>query len=59
MSEIEGATDGKNYIGECVSAELFNIMKHHEPFNEKRYIKNLLNLPKEPFEKWQIAASPP
>ena len=43
-------TDAKKYIGQCVSVELFNIMKHQQPFDEKRFIKNLLNLPKEPFE---------
>jgi hypothetical protein len=43
-------TDAKKYIGQCVAIEIFNIMKHHQPFDEKRFIKNLLNLPKEPFE---------
>jgi hypothetical protein len=43
-------SDAKKYIGRCVAVEIFNIMKHHQPFDEKRYVKNLLNLPKEPFE---------
>lgn len=43
-------TDAKKYIGQCVAIEIFNVMKHHQPFDEKRFIKNLLNLPKEPFE---------
>jgi hypothetical protein len=42
--------DAKKCIGQCVAVELFNIMKHHQPFDEKRYVQNLLNLPKEPFE---------
>ena len=42
--------DAKKYIGQCVAVELFNIMKYHQPFDEKRYVENLLNLPKEPFE---------
>ena len=42
--------DTKKYIGQCVAVELFNIMKNHLQFDEKRYVKNLLNLPKEPFE---------
>lgn len=42
--------DAKKYIGQCIAVELFNIMKHHQPFDEKRYVQNLLNLPKEPFE---------
>ena len=43
-------TDAKKYIGQCVAIEIFNVMKHHQPFDEKRFIKNLLNLPKVPFE---------
>jgi hypothetical protein len=44
------AIDAKKYIGQCVAVEIFNIMKHNQPFDEKRYVQNLLNLPKEPFE---------
>jgi len=40
----------KQLIGQCVTVELFDIMKHGKSFNEKRYIKNLKQLPKEPFE---------
>ncbi len=43
-------TDAKKYIGQCVALEIFNLMKHKRPFDEKRYVQNLLNLPKEPFE---------
>jgi len=43
-------TDAKKYIGQCVAVELFHIMQHHQPFDEKRYVQNLLNLPKEPFD---------
>ncbi|MGN6602610.1 MAG: hypothetical protein ACTHK8_09175 [Ginsengibacter sp.] len=42
--------DAKKYIGQCVAVELFHIMNHQQPFNEKRYVQNLLNLPKEPVE---------
>ncbi len=42
--------DVKKYIGQCVAVELFNIMKHKQPFDQKRYLENLNNLPKEPFE---------
>jgi hypothetical protein len=38
-------------IGQCIAVELFNVMKYKEPFNLERYIKNLLGLPKEPFEE--------
>jgi hypothetical protein len=37
-------------IGQCVAVELFQVMNFKEPFDEKRYIKNLKDLPKEPFE---------
>ena len=37
-------------IGQCVAIELFQVMKFKEPFDEMRYITNLKNLPKEPFE---------
>ena len=43
-------TNVKKMIGQCVAVELFNIMKHEKPFDEKRYIKNLHQLPKEPFD---------
>jgi hypothetical protein len=42
--------DAKMYIGQCVAVEIFNIMKYQQKFDEKRYIGNLKNLPKEPFE---------
>ena len=40
----------KQLIGQCVAVELFNIFKFSKPFDEKRYIRNLNNLPKEPIE---------
>jgi len=40
----------KQLIGQCVAVELFGVFKHGEPFDEKRYVKNLKNLPKEPFD---------
>lgn len=46
ISKIEA----KKYIGQCVAVEIFNVLKHKQPFDEKRYIQNLLNLPKEPFD---------
>jgi hypothetical protein len=42
--------DAKRYIGQCIAVELFNIMKHGEAFNERRFIRNLLRLPEDPFE---------
>ena len=31
-----------------VAAEIYDVMKNKEPFNQERYIKRLNNLPKEP-----------
>jgi hypothetical protein len=42
--------DAKIYIGQAVTVEIFNIMKHGEPFNMERYLKNLSRLPEEPAE---------
>jgi hypothetical protein len=38
----------KQLIGQCLAVELSDIVNSGKPFNEKRYIKNLKNLPKEP-----------
>lgn len=43
--------DAKKLIGQCVVVEVFDAMKNGKPFNEKRYIRNLNNLPKEPSDK--------
>lgn len=43
-------SDTRQMIGQCLAVELFNIMKFGKPFDNKRYIKNLKALPKEPFE---------
>ena len=42
--------NAKIYIGQCIAVEIFNIMKHHQPFDEKRFVKNLEKLPEEPEE---------
>lgn len=34
----------------AVSTEVFHTLKHQEPFNAERYIKNLKRLPKLPWE---------
>lgn len=38
-------------IGQCLSIEIFNVMKHGIPYNNEQYINNLLALPKEPFDE--------
>ncbi len=40
----------KQLIGQCVAVEIYNMMKYKKPSDNERYIKNLNNLPKEPFE---------
>jgi len=37
-------------IGQCVAVEIFDVLKNKKPFNKSRYIKNLNQLPKEPFD---------
>lgn len=37
-------------IGQCVAVEIFDVLKHKKPFDKNRYIKNLNQLPKEPFD---------
>lgn len=40
----------RQMIGQCVAVELFEIIKMKKPFDNDRYIRNLKNLPKEPFK---------
>lgn len=40
----------KQMIGQCLAVELFDVLKNRTPYNNERFIKNLLALPKEPFE---------
>lgn len=40
--------DAKLYIAQAVCVEVFDIMTLQKEFNEKRYLKNLKRLPKEP-----------
>jgi hypothetical protein len=42
--------DAKIYIAQAVCVEVFNIMKHNEPCDQARYVRNLQRLPKEPQE---------
>jgi len=45
-----GDFETKQLIGQCIAVELFQVLKFQKPFDENRYVKNLNNLPKEPFE---------
>jgi len=40
----------RQMIGQCLAVELFDVLKHGRPYNNERYIKNLITLPKEPFD---------
>jgi hypothetical protein len=40
----------KQMIGQCLAIEIFNVIKFGKPYNNERYIKNLIALPKEPFD---------
>ncbi len=38
------------YIATALSVEIFGALKHQEPYNNERYIKNLKALPKLPYD---------
>jgi len=40
----------RQMIGQCIAVELFEIFKFNKPYNNERYIKNLIELPIEPFD---------
>lgn len=40
----------KQYLGQCLAVELFDMMKLKRMFDKDRYIKNLNALPLEPFD---------
>jgi hypothetical protein len=40
----------RQMIGQCLAVELFDVMKNRKPYNNERYTKSLLALPKKPFE---------
>jgi hypothetical protein len=40
----------RQYIGQCVAVEIFDVIKNRKPYDNDRYVKNLLKLPDEPFD---------
>ncbi len=40
----------RQMIGQCIAVELFDVLKFSKPYNNERYFKNLIALPKEPFD---------
>ena len=51
MNIGESRENAMRFIATALSVELFGVLKHNEPFNEKRYNKNLKELPKLPYEE--------
>jgi hypothetical protein len=50
MSMGESRENAIRYIGCALSVEIYEALKHHSPYNEERYIKNLKALPKLPYD---------
>jgi hypothetical protein len=42
--------EAKQLIGKCIALEIFKVIKERQLFDQKRYVKNLNNLPDEPVE---------
>lgn len=42
--------DAKGMVAQCVTVELFDVLKNKKPFNYERFVRNLNNLPDEPEE---------
>jgi hypothetical protein len=40
----------RQMIGQCLAVEIFEVLKFSKPYDNARYVKNLLALPKEPFD---------
>ena len=47
----ESRDNAMRFIATALSVELFGVLKHNETFNEKRYNKNLKELPILPYEE--------
>ena len=50
IKEGYNESDTKKLIAQCVAVELFDVLKNGKTFDEKRFIRNLKQLPKEPFD---------
>ena len=46
----ESRENAMRYIASVLSVEIFEALKHKTPYNEERYLANLKNLPKLPFD---------
>ena len=50
MASGESRENAIQHIASALVIEIFGAIKHKEPYNDERYIKNLKALPKEPSE---------
>ena len=50
MAEGFSRKDAKVYIAQAVVVEMYNVLKHEQPFDLQRYLGNLSRLPEEPWE---------
>ena len=46
----ESRENAVRFIANALSVEIFDVMKNNQSFNEKRYVNNLKQLPKLPFD---------
>jgi hypothetical protein len=50
MAMGKSRNNAMRYIGNVFSLEVYEILTHQKPYNEKRYVANLRNLPELPFD---------
>jgi hypothetical protein len=50
MAMGESRENAMRYIGSVLSLEIYEILEHQAPYDQKRYVANLRNLPELPFD---------
>lgn len=50
MAMGESRENAMRYIGSVFSVEIYEVLKHQAPYDEKRHVANLRNLPELPFD---------
>ena len=50
MALGESRENAIRFIASALSVEIFEALKHKEPYNEQRYVANLKALPKLPYD---------
>ncbi len=50
LAEGYTADEARRLISTAVTVEIFHIMRDHEPFNRERFLWNLAQLPREPWD---------